>query len=248
MPRQDVVFRTQDGPCPAAFFTPAAGEGPWPGVIFFMDGAGIRPAIWEMGQRLADAGYAVLLPDLYHRSGSYAPMVPSEMFGDPAKMAQLMAMIGALGRPQKIITTEACLDFLASSSAVKPGLYGSTGYCMGGQTSLIAAGAFPNRFAVNASFHGGRLATDEPDSPHNFASAMTGYVYVAGAVQDQFFDDAEKARLDAALTAANIEHLVETYDGALHGWAVSDMPVYNMGAAERHWTALLKIFSERLGG
>ena len=115
-------------------------------------------------------------------------MVPSEMFGDPAKMAQLMAMIGALGRPQKIITTEACLDFLASSSAVKPGLYGSTGYCMGGQTSLIAAGAFPNRFAVNASFHGGRLATDEPDSPHNFASAMTGYVYVAGAVQDQFFD------------------------------------------------------------
>ena len=246
MPRQDVTLTTPDGPCPAAFFTPATGAGPWPGVIFFMDGAGIRPTIWAMGQRLADAGYAVLLPDLYHRAGPYEPMVPTELFGDQEKMAKLMALIGALGRPQKIITTQACLDFLAASPAVRPGLYGSTGYCMGGQTSLIAAGAFPNRFAVNASFHGGRLATDDSDSPDHFAGSMTSYVYVAGAVQDEYFDDAEKARLEAALTAANIQHLVETYEGALHGWAVPDMPVYNAEAAERHWATLLKILRGKL--
>ena len=83
MPRADVTIKTRDGHCPASIFTPANGNGPWPAVIFYMDGLGIRPVMWEMGQRLADGGYLVLQPDLYYRFGSYPPKVASEVLGNP---------------------------------------------------------------------------------------------------------------------------------------------------------------------
>jgi carboxymethylenebutenolidase len=117
---------------------------------------------------------------------------------------------------------------------------------MGGNASVTAAGAFPDRFAGIASFHGGNLGTDKPDSPHLFVKNITGRVYVAGAIEDASFPEEQKIRLEKALTDAGVNHVVETYSGARHGFAVPDLPVFDKGAAERHWTALFKLFQETL--
>jgi carboxymethylenebutenolidase len=247
MPRTDVTIKTADGNAPASVFTPAQGNGPWPGVIFYMDGPGIRPVMWEMGQRLADGGYLVVLPDLYYRSGPYAPKNPAEVFTNPDARAEMMKMVNSLDREKKIADTKAFLEFLAARSDVRGDRFGSTGYCLGGNVALTAAGAFPDRFAAVASFHGGGLATDKPDSPHLFVKGIAGRVYVAGAIEDQSFTDEQKAVLEHALTDAHVDHQIETYP-AKHGWAVPDLPVYDEAAAERHWTALLALFGAKLAG
>jgi carboxymethylenebutenolidase len=243
MPRLDVTIKTRDRLCPASLFTPAEKAGPWPGVIFFMDGLGIRPSMWEMGQRLADGGYLVLLPDLYYRLGSYPPMNPAQVLADPKLREKLMKFVTSLDRDRKIADAAAFIEFLSSRPEVKGDRFGATGYCMGGNASLTAAGAFPNRFAAAASFHGGNLATDKPDSPHLFVKNITGRIYVAGAVEDASFPEEQKDRLEKALTEARVDHLVETYP-ARHGFAVPDMPVFDPAAAERHWAALSKLFHD----
>jgi len=246
MPRLELTIPTSDGTCPASLFTPATGAGPWPGVIFFMDGLGIRPVMWEMGQRLADAGYAVLLPDGYYRQGPYAPLHPPEVLADPDAITALMDRVNSLTRARKVSDTAAYIECLSARPEVKGKTYGATGYCMGGHAALTAAGALPEHFAAAASFHGGFLAVDQPDSPHNFAKAITARIYVAGAIEDPSFPDYQKAKLEEALTEAGVEHVVETYAGAQHGFAVRDVPVFNPEAAERHWAELLKLFSETL--
>lgn len=247
MPRLETAIKTRDGNCPASVFTPADKAGPWPAVIFFMDGLGIRPAMWEMGQRLADGGYLVLMPDLYYRLGSYPPKNPAQVLADPKLMKELMKSVTSLNRDRKVSDAGAFIDFLSSRPDVKGDRFGSTGYCMGGNCSLTAGGAFPNRFAAVASFHGGNLASEEPDSPHLFVKNITGRVYVAGAIEDASFPEEQKSRLEKALTEAGVNHVVETYPGARHGFAVPDVPVFEANAAERHWAAMFKLFHETLG-
>jgi carboxymethylenebutenolidase len=246
MPRQEVTIKTRDGMCPASVFTPANKVGPWPAVIFFMDGLGIRPVMWEMGQRLADGGYLVLQPDLYYRLGSYPPKNAAQVLGDPKQMQELMKAVNSLDRDKKVSDAGAFIEFLSSRPDVKGRRFGATGYCMGGNCAMTAAGAFPDRFAGVASFHGGNLGTDKPDSPHNFVKNLAGRVYVAGAIEDASFPEEQKNRLEKALTDAGVNHLVETYPGARHGFAVPDMPVFDKTAAERHWTSLMGLFHETL--
>jgi carboxymethylenebutenolidase len=157
-----------------------------------------------------------------------------------------MKLVGSLDRDRKISDGQAFIEFLAARPEVRGDRFASTGYCMGGNISLTVAGAFPEKFAANASFHGGNLATDAPDSPHLFVAGITGRVYVAGAVEDNSFPDEQKERLERALTDAGVDHLVETYTGARHGWAVPDLPVYDAAAAERHWTALTSLLHDTL--
>src|ERR1700733_3240717 len=240
MPRLDVAIKTHDGNCPTLIFTPTDKTGPWPAVIFFMDAFGIRPAVREMGQRLADGGYLVLIPDLYYRLGPLEPMKPAEMLGDPKAREELMKLVGSLDRERRISDTAAFIKFLSDRPDVKDGRFGTTGYCMGGNIALTVAGAFPDRFAAIASFHGGNLATDRPDRPHLFVNNITGRVYVAGAIEDAGFNEEQKKRLKKALTDAGVDHLIETYP-ARHGFAIPDMPVFDEAAAERHWTALFKL-------
>ena len=142
MPRLEVTIKTRDGLCPASLFTPAEGAGSWPAVIFFMDGLGIRPVMWEMGQRLADGGYLVLLPDLYYRRGSYPPIIPAQVLADPAARAELMKIVTGLDRDRKISDAAAFIEFLSSRPEVGRNRFGATGYCMGGNVALTAAGAF----------------------------------------------------------------------------------------------------------
>ncbi|HEY3157680.1 MAG TPA: dienelactone hydrolase family protein [Vicinamibacterales bacterium] len=236
-----ISIDTRDGTCPSYVYRPD-GKGPWPGVLVFMDGLGIRPAMLEVGERLAAGGYFVLLPDLYYRSGPYAPMDPKTVFTDPEQRKVLMEKFMSLATPANVMSdTKAFLDYLATQRDVKKGGIGTTGYCMGGLMSLTAAGTYPDRIAAAASYHGGRLATDAPDSPHRLAPTMKARVYIAGAIEDQSFPDDMKARLERALTDAGVDHTVETYP-AKHGWVLRDTPVYDAAAAERHWKTLLALF------
>jgi carboxymethylenebutenolidase len=239
-----IQITTRDGSCPAYVYRPD-GEGPWPAVLVYMDGVGIRPAMLELGQRLADLGYVVLLPDLYYRSGPYAPMSFAD-FGDPAKRQILMEKFMGPANPANIMSdTQAFLDYLAAQRDVRPGPIGVTGYCMGGSLSLTAAGTYPDRIAAAASYHGGRLATDAPDSPHRLAPRMRARVYVAGAIEDQSFPDDMKQRLEEALTQAGVEHTIETYP-ARHGWVFRDLPVYDKAGEERHWSSLRALLDAKL--
>jgi len=236
-----IEIKTASGSCPSYVYRPA-GEGPWPGVLVYMDGIGIRPAMLELGEKLAMHGYFVLLPDLFYRSGPYEPMDPHSVFTDPEKRKILMEKFFARATPANIMSdTGAFLDYLAAQTDVKPGRIGTTGYCMGGLMSLTAAGTYPERIAATASYHGGRLATDAPDSPHLLAPKIKSRVYIAGASDDATFPDEMKERLERALTAAGVDHVIETYP-AKHGWVFRDMPVYDAAAADRHWRTLLALF------
>jgi carboxymethylenebutenolidase len=240
-----IEIKTRDGACPSYVFRPA-GSGPWPAVLFFMDGIGIRPAMFEIAERIAAAGYFVLLPDLFYRSGPYQPMDAQTVFSDPAKRKVLMEKFFSKATQANVMSdTSAFLDFLAAQPEVKPGGIGTTGYCMGGHMSLTAAGTYPGRIAATASYHGGRLATDAKDSPHLLAPRIKSRVYVAGAIEDDSFTDAMKATLEEALTKAGVDHQIETYQ-AKHGFVPRDTPAHDEAAEKRHWETLLALFDAKL--
>ena len=168
MSNEQVSIQTQDGDCPAYVFTPS-GSGQHPAVIFFMDGLGIRPTIFEMAQRLADHGYVVLVPDLFYRAGRYEPLVPKEVFASGDARAAIGHLFASTDNRRAGEDTEAFLAYLDSREDVAGTKVGTTGYCMGGAISLTAAGTYPDRIAAAASFHGGNLATDYELSPHRLA-------------------------------------------------------------------------------
>jgi carboxymethylenebutenolidase len=141
--------------------------------------------------------------------------------------------------------TRAFSDYLAAQPDVKPGGIGTTGYCLGGLMSLTAAGTYPDRIVATASYHGGRLATDAPDSPHLLAPKIKSRVYIAGAIEDQSFPDEMKERLEVALTRAGVDYKIETYQ-AKHGWVLRDTPAYDAAAAERHWQTLIELLGATL--
>ena len=243
-----IDIATRDGLAPSYVFRPEGpGNGPWPGVLMFMDGIGIRPAMLEIGERLATYGYFVLLPDLFYRSGPYAPMNAQTAFADPEQRKILMErFMPKATLPALMSDTEAFLGFLASERAVRPGGVATTGYCMGGAVSLSAAGTYPDRIVAAASYHGGRLASDAPESPHRLAPRIKARVYVAGAIDDASFPDDMKARLEQALTAAGVDHVIETYP-ARHGFVLRDTPASDAAAQERHWRTLTQLLAQSFG-
>jgi len=245
MSYEQVSIRTEDGDCPAYVFTPS-GSGRHPAVIFYMDGLGIRPTILEMGQRLADHGYVVLVPDLFYRAGRYEPLDAKEVFASGDVRAAIGHLFASTDNRRAGEDTEAFLAYLDSREDVAGTKVGTTGYCMGGAISLTAAGTYPDRVAAAASFHGGNLATDSELSPHRLAPAIAARVYVAGADQDSSYPPEMAARLEEALSDAGVDHRCEIYPEALHGWTMADFPVYNEAAAERHWDELVALFADTL--
>jgi carboxymethylenebutenolidase len=232
--------QTRDGLCPVYVHTPQ-GEGPWPAVIVYFDAYGIRPATQEIAERLASDGYYVALPDLYYRAGPYGPFDPKTMRADPALREELKEKYQSTSGPANVMSdTAALLDFLAAQPEVKPGPVGVTGYCMGGNRAMYAVGTFPDRIAAAASYHGGGLATDKPNSPHLLAPKIKAKVYVAGATDDGNFPEEQKVRLEQALTDAGVDHVVETYP-AKHGWVLRDNPVHDPVETEHHWRTLLAL-------
>ncbi|HWL43476.1 MAG TPA: dienelactone hydrolase family protein [Ilumatobacter sp.] len=244
MNRRDVEIATADGVFDAGLHTPD-GSGPWPAVIMYPDAGGRRDTMHAMAQRLADLGYAVLVPNFYYRLGDYEPFDLATAFSDADERQRIFAMIQSVTTENITADTAAMLEFLAAAPEVADGKVGTTGYCMGGRISFAMAGRFPDRVGAAASFHGGGLATDAPDSPHLLAAAITAKVYVAGAENDGSFDEAQFSRLSQALTEAGVDHTLVTYP-ALHGFAVPDLPVYDEPAAERHWEAMEELFGSVL--
>lgn len=243
MSKERIKIATGDGECPAYVLTPGSG-GKAPAVIFYMDAGGIRPAVVEMAERLAAAGYVVLLPDLFYRFGPYGPLVPEEVFkGDV--MAVLGPLMATTDNARSAADTAAFLAYLDSRSDVT-GPFGAVGFCMGGGMALTAAGTYPDRFAAVASFHGGNLATDDAASPHRLAPRMKAEVYIAAAENDHLYPPEMARRLEAALAEAGVRYRAETYAGAAHGWMKPDFPVFNKAASDRGWSELLALFDRVL--
>jgi carboxymethylenebutenolidase len=234
-----IEIKTKDGVCPCYEFRPIHQSAPWPAVLVFMDGIGIRPAMIHLAERLSTNGFYVLMPDLFYRSGPYEPMNGKTVFTDPDARAKLMAKFGTAKPAQIMSDVPFFLDHIAAQPDVKKGPVGTTGYCMGGLMSLTAAGTFPDKIKVACSFHGGNLASDKPESPHLLADKMKARVYCAGAIEDPSFPDEMKATLGDALTKGGVNHTIETYP-AKHGWTFFDTPVYDAGQSEHHWQALVK--------
>ena len=246
MPNISDTVTTPDGSCPVRLFTPE-GQGPWPGVVMIPDAGGVRQTFFDMAAELADYGYAVLLPDVYYRQGDWAPFDMKTAFTDDNERKRLMSFIGSISPDDWASDANAYFDYLGARPEVSGTKFGITGYCMGGRAALTVAGLVPDRVAAAASFHGGGLVTDGNDSPHLRADQIQAVVYVGGAENDASFTDDHAEQLEKALTAAGVEHKIETY-AAAHGYAVPDNRSYDADAAERHWTATREIFGANLGG
>jgi carboxymethylenebutenolidase len=244
MQRIDVNVPTPDGLCPSVMIAPD-GEGAWPAVIMFMDAGGMRQGMVEMAEQLAGLGYVAFLPEMYYRHGRYEPFRLDTVFSDAKERARLMEMAGSLTKAMAASDAGAFLEFLSQRPEVTGTKVGTTGYCMGGGLSLTAAAQYPDRIAAAASFHGGHLASEAPDSPHRVVGRIKGRVYVAAAEEDESFPPEQAKLLEDALTDAGVDHTIETYR-ALHGFAVPDNPTYDPDAATRHWRALADLFSVTL--
>ncbi|SDE33284.1 carboxymethylenebutenolidase [Mycolicibacterium neoaurum] len=245
MPTTTDTITTADGACRVTVATPD-GDGPWPAVVMYPDAGGARETFDEMAARLAGYGYVVLVPDVYYRQAGWAPFDMATVFGDESERRRLFGMIKTITADIMAADATAFFDYLATRPDVVGERFGTTGYCMGGRTSLIIAGRLPARVAAAMSFHGGGLATDKPDSPHLLAGDIEAVVYVGGAQDDASFTEQDAQTLEQALTAAGVEHTIEFYSAA-HGFAVPDNAPYDAAAAERHWEAMGAVFGRALG-
>ncbi|MEU0545013.1 dienelactone hydrolase family protein [Nocardia sp. NPDC005978] len=247
---QAVDVSTPDGVADAYFTRPGGGDA-HPGVLLYMDAFGIRPNLCAMADRIADHGYAVLAPNLFYRNGR-APVVALPEFiansDRPALFADLVPMIAALTPEVAARDAAAHLDWLASAPEVADGPVAITGYCLGGRLAFVAAAAHGDRIAAAASFHGGRLATDAPASPHLRAAGVTAELYFAHADQDPSMTTENIATLESTLSEHGIRYTSELYSGAEHGFTQADTETYDEPAAERHWTALLDLLGRALPG
>ncbi len=238
-----VDIATEDGTADAYLTHPADG-GPHPAVLLYMDAFGLRPQLRGMADRLAGAGYTVLVPNVFYRAGR-APVVDLPDFIDPRERPEIFQTLGPIMRdltPERTVRDAgAYLAWLADCPAAADGPVALTGYCMGSALALRTAGAYPDRVAAVAGFHGGNLATEAPDSPHLAARDITAEVYLAHADQDPGMPAEQQERLEAALTGAGVGHRCEVYEGARHGYTQADTAAYDEAATERHWTALLDL-------
>jgi carboxymethylenebutenolidase len=245
MPREQVSIQTADGNCPATVFTPN-GTGPWPATIFYMDGLAIRPALLDMGQRLADAGFVVLLPDLFYRVGPYEPLDPKVVFSKPDVRKELAHLFTSTDFKRAAEDTRAFIAYLDTRKDIKGKKIGVVGYCMGGGMAITAAGTFPDRIAAAASFHGGNLASDAETSPHLLAPKIKARVYIGVADQDHSYPPEMAERFEKALKDGGVDYRSELYAGAKHGWTQTDFPIYDKTADDKHWSELIGLFKSQL--
>jgi carboxymethylenebutenolidase len=249
----DVEIKTPDGTCDAAFIHPATGA--FPGVLLWPDAFGLRPWTREMGRRLAAEGYSVLVPNPFYRV-SKAPFTDASGFDfkNEAQMAKLKTLMGSVGAPGNAEKDAAAyVAFLDAQKEIeKSKKIGTQGYCMGGPLVMRTAASQADRIGAGASFHGGGLVTDKPDSPHLLAPRIKGRMYIAIAGNDDQKQPDAKDKLKEAFAAAKVPAEIEVYSESLHGWCMKDMParegkpIYNPPDAERAWGKLLALYKAAL--
>jgi carboxymethylenebutenolidase len=244
--RKDVNVSMESGVSDSAFFYPE-GKGDWPALLVWTDILGLRPVFREMGQRLAAEGYVVLVPNPFYRNAK-APVVDGSFdFSKPEDRAKVMPMAAALTAEANISDAKSYIAFLdAQPQTDKKKKMGVQGYCMGGPPTFRTAATAPNRVGAAATFHGGGLVTDKPDSPHLLIPKMKAEVLCAVADNDDKRDPTTKDTLKQAFAAAHLKATVEVYEGCNHGWTVRGSQVYNEAGAERAWAALIALYGRNL--
>ena len=245
----DVRIPMAGGFAEAAFFHPA--KGAWPGVLLWTDAYGLRPATREMGRRLAAQGYAVLVPNPFYRVADLSALgtLTNLSFQNEQERARLMQLMGSVkpaGTAEQ--DAQAYLAFLSSQPAVRSSArMGVQGYCMGGALALRTGASAPERIGAIATFHGGGLVTDKPESPHLLAPHLKAQLYIAIAGNDDADDPQAKGALRKAFADAGLASEVEVYAGAQHGWCMPDLgPRYAHADAERAWSRLLALYQRAL--
>ena len=245
MPGSAIDIETPDGVADAYLAQPDDGERR-PGVLFVMDAYGLRPRIEEMADRIAEGGYVVLAPNVFYRAGR-SPVIPFPDMSDEGARGEFFGQVRPLMQeltPERIAADGAAyLDELAKHADEPAAI---TGYCMGVRLGLRIAAAHPDRVAALGGFHGGGLVTDDAQSPHRSAGALRAELYLGHADNDGSNSPEQIAALDAALDEAGVTHTTEVYEGAAHGYTMSDTPAYNEQAAERHFAALLELLDRAL--
>jgi len=242
---QTVEITTADGVADA-YLSPAPDGRRAPGVLFIMDAFGLRPRIEEMCDRIAARGFVVLAPNVLYRDGPGGTLEMPDLT-DPAQrdpfFARLRPAMAEL-TPERILSDGAFyLDHLAEQAS-EP--FAITGYCMGGRIGWRIAAAYPERIAALAGFHAGGLVTEDEDSPHLSASAISAELYFGHADNDQSMTPEMIGRLEQALADAGRTYRSELYEGAAHGYTMSDTAAYDEAAAERHFTELFALLERAL--
>jgi carboxymethylenebutenolidase len=241
----EVSITTPDGACDAYFVHPATGTAP--AVLVWPDIFGLRPAFREMGKRLAGSGYAVLVVNPFYRTKKAPTSSPHADFDDPATRDALMALSRSITSDTAVTDAKALTAWLDQQPSVdRARKMGTTGYCMGGPLVLRTAATNPQRVGAGATFHGGGLVTDKPDSPHLLIPKMKARFLIAIAANDDAKQPDAKTTLKAAFAQASLPANVEVFEGTMHGWCPPDSHVYNRDAAERAWGELLELFKTAL--
>lgn len=250
---KNVEVKTPDGMSDGVFIFPATG-GPYPGVLVWPDAFGLRPAMREIGKRVAAEGFSVLVPNPFYRAAR-APVFDTAKFDfsnqdDMAKLKQMMGSVNAPGAAER--DAVAYIDFLDAQPQVNTAKkIGTQGYCMGGPLVVKTAAVRPDRIGAGASFHGGGLVTENPDSPHLLAPKIKARMYFGIASNDDMRQPDAKDKLREAFAAAKVSAEIELYPNSLHGWCVPDMPaqgtpIYNKPDAERAWVKLVALYKSAL--
>ena len=241
----DIDVPTPDGVADCYVVHPSSGA--HPGVLIWPDAYGLRPAFKQMGKRLAESGYSVLVVNPYYRE-TRAPVVPEgASFADEETRNTLMPLMSSLNADTNVTDARAFVDFLDGQVAVDTNRkMGTMGYCMGGPITMRTAAAVPERIGAGASFHGGGLVTDTPDSPHLLVPKMKARYLFAIAENDDMNDPEAKNVLRDTFATAGLPAEIEVYQGTLHGWCPPDSRIYNETQAERAWSRLLTLFESAL--
>ena len=241
----DVTIKTPDGTCDAYFVHPASGTAP--GVLIWPDILGLRPAFRQMGKRLAESGYSVVVVNPFYRTKP-SPVVPAgAKFSDPAIRKEVMGFAGTLTPTTHVSDAKAFIGWLDTQAPVdKKRKMGTMGYCMGGPITMRTAATVPDRVGAAGSFHGAGLTNlKSADSPHLLVPQMKVQYLIAIAENDDQRDPTSKDILKETFAKANLPAEIEVYPAA-HGWCVPDSEVYNEAAAEKAWARMLAIFGKAL--
>jgi carboxymethylenebutenolidase len=237
----DVNVKTPDGTADCYFVHPATGTAP--GVLVWPDIFGLRPAFRQMGKRLAESGYSVLVVNPFYR----VKKAPTADQGAATPIQQVMPLMQALTETTHMTDAKAFVGWLDQQASVaKNRKMGTQGYCMGGPQAMRTAAAMPGRVGAVATFHGAALVTDMPNSPHLQAATSKAQFLIAIATNDDARSPNDKTALKETFAKANLPAEIEVYAGAMHGWCPPDTGVYNEPMAEKAWSRLLVLYGKAL--